>query len=251
MLDLWTKLIPELKSYLDNDDCDISKVSIIAFIPARGGSKRLPRKNIRPFAGHPLLYYSIALAKAIPQISRCIVSTEDKEIAEIAQGLGAEVLQRPAELAGDCATTVSVAKHAVEKLFQKGCAPEALITLQPNCPLRPLSLVKQAIDLFNAEKPDSVITVTRSIHKLGKMRGKFFAPDYQPGMRSQDLEPRYFENGLVYVTRASLMEKDDLFGERIIPLVTDPLYAMGDIDTELDFQVAEFLFKKYRDHFEY
>jgi CMP-N-acetylneuraminic acid synthetase len=227
-------------------------VSMVALIPARGGSKRLPRKNIRQFAGHPLIYYSIALAKAMPQISRCIVSTDDGEIAEIARTYGADVIERPAELADDRSTTVSVTKHAVEKVFQAGCNPEALLTLQPNCPLRPVSLLKEAIDLFYAERPDSVITVTRSIHKLGRIYGKLFVPDYQPGTRSQDLEPCYYENGLVYVTRVGLiMEQEDLFGERIVPLVTDPLYAMGDIDTELDFQVAEFLFQKYRDHFEY
>jgi CMP-N-acetylneuraminic acid synthetase len=225
---------------------------MVAFIPARGGSKRLPRKNIRKFAGQPLLYYSIAVAKTLPQISRCIVSTEDEEIAEIAQNLGAEVIERPAELAGDGATTASAARHALGELFRKGCAPDALLTLQPNCPLRPLSLVKQAIDLFDSERPDSVITVTKSAHKLGKINGRFFVPDYHPGIRSQDMEPMYFENGLVYITRTGLiMEKEDLFGERIIPLVTDPLYAMGDIDTELDFHVAEFLFEKYRDHFAY
>lgn len=230
----------------------MDKPVIVALIPARGGSKRLPRKNVRYFAGQPLLYYSIALAKALPQISRCVVSTEDKEIAKIAQMLGAEVIERPAELAGDSAPTASAAKHALGELIKEGCFPDALLTLQPNCPLRPLSLVKQAIDLFYAEKPDSVITVTKTIHKVGKMKGGFFVPEYRPGIRSQDIDPRYFENGLAYVTRVDLiLEKEDLFGERIIPLVTDPLYAMGDIDTELDFQVAEFLFEKYRDHFDY
>jgi CMP-N-acetylneuraminic acid synthetase len=225
---------------------------IVALIPARGGSKRLFRKNIRLFAGQPLLYYSIALAKAIPQVSRCIVSTEDREIAEIAQGFGAEVIERPMELAGDDASTASAAKHAVGELIRDGCVPDAVLTLQPTCPLRPLSLVKQVIDLFCAEKPDSVITVTRTVHKVGKMTGGFFVPEYRPGIRSQELDPRYFENGIAYITRVSIiMDKDDLFGERIIPFVTDPLYAMGDIDTELDFQVAEFLFRKYRDHFEY
>lgn len=225
---------------------------IVALIPARGGSKRLARKNLKPFAGRPLIYYSIALAKTTKRIDRCIVSTEDAEIAQVALSYGAEVINRPPELADDFATTVSVAKHALEQLVKAGRQPDILVTLQPNCPLRPPSLVEKALELFTSSATDAVISVTMSNHKLGEIKGGYFVPMYQPGLRSQDLPKVYFENGLVYVSRAKLvLERGRLFGDRILPLVTETLYAMGDIDTELDFQIAEFLFKKYRDHFEY
>jgi len=225
---------------------------VVALIPARGGSKRLPRKNLRSFAGRPLILYSIALAQNINLIDRCIVSTEDEEIAAVARSLGAEVVKRPPALADDFATTASVARHVLEQISAEGKVPEALLTLQPNCPLRTVSLVQQALEFFFANTADSVITVTRNHRKLGEIQDRHFIPKYKPGIRSQDMAPTYFENGLAYVSRASLVLKEGkLFGRKILALEVDPLYALGDIDTELDFQVAEFVFEKYRDHFSY
>jgi CMP-N-acetylneuraminic acid synthetase len=226
---------------------------VVALIPARGGSKRLPGKNLKLFAGRPLLAYSIALARAIAAIDRCVVSTEDAEIARTARAYGAEVIDRPERLATDTATTASVARHALEQLIAQGERPAVLLTLQPNCPLRPPALVREALARFDARghEIDSVVSVTANTHKLGKIDGGLFCPEYATGARSQDLAPAYYENGLVYVTHASVvLERESVFGERILPLITEPLYAMGDIDTELDFQIAEFLFRKYQDQFE-
>lgn len=226
---------------------------VVALIPARGGSKRLPGKNLKPFAGRPLIAYSIALARAIEVMDRCIVSTEDAAIAATARACGAEVIDRPMELAEDTATTASVARHALEELIKRGDRPAVLVTLQPNCPLRPRWLVRQALELFDARRGeiDSVVSVTANTHKLGKISAGLFCPDYATGARSQDMEPAYYENGLVYVTHARVvLERESVFGGRVLPLVTEPLYARGDIDTELDFQIAEFLFRKYQDQFE-
>lgn len=224
----------------------------VAFIPARGGSKRLPRKNIALFAGKPLIYYSIALAKSFPQVERCVVSTEDDEIAAIALSLGAEVIRRPMELAADTAPTASAARHVLQTLAGEQYFPDAFITLQPTCPLRPHELLLQAIELFYSHHPDSVLTVSRNHHKLGEIKQDFFAPYYLPGTRSQDMPSTFYENGLIYVTKPSLiMENEDLFGQRMFPLLTEPLYSMGDIDSALDFEIAEFLFQKYRQHFAY
>jgi len=223
---------------------------IIALIPARGGSKRIPRKNIRMFGGRPLIYYSIATAKANKEIDRCIVSTEDHEIANVATECGAEVVYRPLELADDLTPTVSVAKHVLSELAKEGNKPDGVVTLQPNCPLRPVFLLNEAMELFLTKDVDSVISVTASHQKLGEIKGDYFIPNYPVGIRAQDMKPLYFENGLIYVTRTSvILEKGDLFGTRTLPLLTDPLYAHGDIDTELDFQISEFLFSKFRDHF--
>ena len=223
---------------------------MIAVIPARGGSKRLPRKNILPFAGSPLLCHSVALARSLSIIDRVCVSTDDAETARVAREAGAEVILRPPELAADRSTTASAIRHALLTLAESGARPDAVITLQPNCPLRPAELVTDAIDLFRREKADSVVTVTKSHHKLGPIENGRFVPAYRPGMRSQDMAEQYFENGVVYVSRADMVvQAEDLFGNHIAPLVTDPLYALGDIDTLLDFQVAEFLFLKYRERF--
>jgi N-acylneuraminate cytidylyltransferase len=226
---------------------------IIAFIPARGGSKRLPRKNLKLLGGRPLIFYSIAVARAVERIDRCVVSTEDAEIACVAQEYGAEVIHRPLHLADDHASTASVAQHALGELVRQGARPEALVTLQPNCPLRPAAMVEEALDLFQAsEAADSLITVTENRHKLGEIAGSLFRPRYQPGTRSQDMARSYYENGLVYISRARMvLEQGEIFGERIVPLITDPLYAMGDIDDALDFEVAEFLFHRYQDRFDY
>ena len=226
------------------------EVRTLALIPARGGSKRLPRKNLLPFGGRPLLCHSIAAAQSVSRIDLCVVSTEDSEIADVARRCGADVVQRPAELADDYASTASVVLHTLEMLKSSGVTPEIVVLLQPNCPLRPTSLVEQALDLLAQGDTDSVISVTEDHHKVGTLSGRVFLPDYQPGIRSQDMALKYFENGVVYATRTkAMLETGSVFGRTIGAVLTDPLYAMGDIDTPLDLAVAEFLFETYRHHF--
>jgi N-acylneuraminate cytidylyltransferase len=225
---------------------------IISLIPARGGSKRLPGKNIKPFAGRPLLAHSIAQSNAVPAISRCVVSSDDAEILAVARQYGAEALDRPARLADDRAATVSVLQHALTTLFPGDAIPEAVVTLQPNCPLRTPAIIEDALRLFRSRSDiDSVVSVTVSHRKHGIISSDgLFGPEYRPGERSQDLAPRYYENGVLYVSRAAtVLDKGDMFG-RILPVVIDPIYAMGDIDTALDFEVAEHLFLTHRAQFE-
>src|SRR5689334_22545889 len=149
---------------------------MIAVIPARGGSKRLPKKNILPFAGSPLICHSIALARSLPVIDRVCVSTDDPETARIARDAGAEVVIRPAELATDRSTTASAIRHALLTLTEKGPRAEGVITLQPNCPLRTAEIVENAVALFRHENPDSVVSVTKSHHKLGPIENGRFLP---------------------------------------------------------------------------
>jgi N-acylneuraminate cytidylyltransferase len=112
-------------------------------------------------------------------------------------------------------------------------------------------MVAEAIRRFAEGDADSVVSVTRGRHKLGTIQGGHFVPRYQTGIRSQDMAPEYYENGVIYVSSARMVvEREDLFGVRMVPLITDELYALGDIDTELDFRVAEFLFHAYRAKFE-
>jgi N-acylneuraminate cytidylyltransferase len=222
----------------------------IAFIPARGGSKRLPRKNLRSLGGYPLIAHSIAAAKSCARIDRCVVSTDDDEIAAVAEAYGATVIQRPKELATDVATTGSVAAHLLERLADEGVTPEVIVTLQPTCPLRPRSLIETALDLFAEGPVDSVVSVTRTSQKLGLIEDGWFVPTYPVGIRSQDMRHAYFENGLIYVSRGDVVSRTgNLFGERVRPLIVEPLYAMVDIDTDLDFSIAEFLYARHRERF--
>jgi len=223
---------------------------MIAVIPARGGSKRLPKKNILSFAGSPLICHSIALARSVSVIDRVCVSTDDPETARIARDAGAEIVIRPPELATDRSTTASAIRHALLTLTASGSRPEAAMTLQPNCPLRSAEIIEDAVRLFRRERADSVVSVTKSHHKLGPIENGRFLPAYRPGMRSQDMADQYFENGVIYISRADMViDAEDLFGGAIAPLLIEPLYALGDIDTLLDFQVAEFLFTKYKERF--
>ena len=223
----------------------------IAIIPARGGSKRLPGKNLRPFAGVPLIAHSIWQARQVPAIRGCYVSTEDEAIAEVARKWGAKVVRRPDELAGDTSPTGAVLQHAVREIAAAAAMmPDSVVLLQPTNPLRPLAMIEDALRAFEASQVDCVMTVTRSHHKLGRLESGLFVPSYEPGTRSQDLMPMYYENGLVYVTRGDVVrDRGDVFGDRIAPLETDVLYAMGDIDTLLDAQLAEFLYREHRERF--
>lgn len=222
----------------------------VAIIPARGGSKRLPGKNVRPFAGVPLLAHSIWQAQHTRGIRSCFVSTDDATIAEVAREWGASVIERPAELGSDWVGTGPVLQHALQEIIKTESMPDAVLLLQVTNPLRPLAMIEEVLGTFERSDVDCAMTVTKSHHKLGRIASGLFVPAYVPGTRSQDLDPLYYENGLVYVTRAALViERGDVFGERIAPVETDALYALGDIDTLVDAQLAEFLFQQYRERF--
>jgi N-acylneuraminate cytidylyltransferase len=225
---------------------------VVGFIPARGGSKRLPGKNLRLFAGRPLIAYSIVLARSVPGIDRCVVSTDDERIAAEARAWGAEIIRRPDALATDTATTASAAQHAVQELQAGGTPVEVLVTLQPTNPLRTVALVEEGLALFRQARPDSVVSVAPTTIKTGVVQNDLFIPDYVPGTRSQDLPARYHETGLLYITDGRLvLDHGDLFGTRIAALRTDPLFADADIDTAEDCERAELLYARYRDLFAY
>jgi N-acylneuraminate cytidylyltransferase len=219
---------------------------IAAVIPARGGSKRLPGKNLRPFCNRPLLYYSVAVCQRVEAIDRYYVSTEDPEIAALARGYGAEVIERPAALATDDASTASVIAHAARHIVAQGLDPSAIVTLQPTNPLRPPALVSQAIDAFKGAKCDSLVSVSPSKAKIGRIENGLFAPDYVLGLRSQDFPAQYRENGLIYITRLALLtEQDDLFGRSLHPFVVEPPFDRVDIDDSDDLIMAEALYARY------
>jgi CMP-N-acetylneuraminic acid synthetase len=222
-------------------------MKIIALIPARGGSKRLPGKNIRDFCGKPLIYYSIKAAQSCDKIQEVYVSTDDAGIAEISKNLGAKVILRPENISGDTATTTSVIEHAISKI---DAGISAVITLQPTNPVREIMLLAQCIETFigKSTEIDSLITVSQNKHKLGKIHENYFEPcSYHLEERSQDLEKLYYENGLVYISKIStLIDQQSIFGKRIYPYIVEGIFGDVDIDTLADFELAGLIFEKYK-----
>ena len=219
----------------------------IAIIPARGGSKRIPEKNIKLFAGVPLLAHSILYAQQNETlIDEIYVSTDIIEIKKIAIQYGAKVIDRPEHLSGDLEPTITALKHVLESI---DCSDvESVVLLQPTNPLRPQDLLKQAFEIYNNSNCDSLFTVSRNHQKFGKIIGHKYHPfNYNIGQRSQDLEPLYFENGLLYITKADLILKDIIISENAYPLEVDHVFAKVDIDTFEDLDYADFINKMVND----
>jgi CMP-N-acetylneuraminic acid synthetase len=219
----------------------------IAIIPARGGSKRIPEKNIQLFGGLPLLVHSIRYAVANSEIIDDIyVSTDDATIKAIALTYGAKVIDRPTSLSGDLEPTITALKHVLETIDD---IVDNVILLQPTNPLRPQNLLKEAFEIYKNENHDSLFTVTRNHQKFGKIINSKFIPfNYTVGQRSQDLEPLFFENGLLYITKASLILDDTIISENAFPLEVNHIFASVDIDTPEDLEYAEYLFQKNITH---
>jgi CMP-N-acetylneuraminic acid synthetase len=215
----------------------------IAIIPARGGSKRIPEKNIQLFGGLPLLAHSIQYALVNTEIIDAIyVSTDDSTIKSIALEYGAKVIDRPEALSGDLEPTITAVKHVLESIEAK---VENVILLQPTSPLRPQNLLKEAFTIYTKEKYDSLFTVTRNHQKFGKIIGNKFQPfNYSIGQRSQDLEPLFFENGLLYIAKASLILEDIFISQNAYPFEVNHIFANIDIDMKEDMEYAEYLYQK-------
>lgn len=215
----------------------------VAIIPARGNSKRLPGKNIKALGGIPLLAHSILYAQQQSFINEVYVSTDDGEIKKVALQYGAIVIDRPAALSGDLEPTVSAIQHVLETIEE---AVENVILLQPTNPLRPERLLQEAFALFQEKQVDSLFTVSRNHDKLGKIQNDTFIPyNYTVGQRSQDLEPLYYENGLLYITKASAILNNEIITKDAFPLEVNHPFASVDIDTQDDFDYAEYLYLKH------
>lgn len=214
----------------------------IAIIPARGGSKRLPNKNMMILGSLPLIAHSINYAKE-NHIDKIVVSTDDAFIKEIALHYGAEVLDRPKDLATDNSPTIDTLKQVMESVAGNY---GYVVVLQPTNPLRPKNLLRDALKRMKEGNFDSLMTVTRNEQKFGKISNDKFVPyNYAFGQRSQDLEPLYFENGLLYIAKTTLILEGKLVGENHLPFIINHPYAKVDIDSQEDLDYAEYLFKKH------
>ena len=216
----------------------------IAIIPARGGSKRIPEKNIQLFAGLPLLAHSILYAQQNETlIDEIYVSTDIVEIKKIAIQYGAKVIDRPEHLSGDLEPTITALKHVLESI---DCSDvESVVLLQPTNPLRPPNLLKDCFEVFQNKKVDSLFTVTQNHQKFGKITSDIFVPfNYEIGQRSQDLEPLYFENGLLYITKAKCILENEIITKNAFPYLVNHIFAHIDIDTKEDMEYAAYLYQK-------
>lgn len=215
----------------------------IAVIPARGGSKRLPNKNIKLLNGKPLLVHSIDYANAHSFIDEVYVTTDSIEIKEIALQYGAKVIERPKSLSGDLEPTITAIKHVIENVSND---IENIILLQPTNPLRPKNLLEQAFSFFNKKKITSLFTVSRNHDKLGTINNNIFTPfNYKVGQRSQDLQPLFFENGLLYITKKKLIKQDVIISKNAYPFEVKHPFGNVDIDDQNDFDYANYLSKKH------
>lgn len=220
----------------------------VTIIPARGGSKRFPGKNVYILDGKPLICHSIEYSLSCSLISGTYVSTDSDEIMKISRAAGAKIIERPAELADDHATTASAMKHAVKCIIDEGIDFDYVVLLQATNPLRPKDLLSKAVGILEEGNHDSLFTVNRSEKKLGKIeRSKFVPWNYVFGQRSQDLEPLYYENGLLYITKKELLLQGIIEGPTAFPLVVDHPFGEVDIDTVQDFHYAEYMLNQYKD----
>jgi len=212
----------------------------IAIIPARGGSKRLSNKNILPFDGLPLVAHSILYAQHNPTIiDEIYVSTDCPQIKQIALDFGAQVMDRPARLSGDFEPTITALQHVIQELDY---AIDNIVLLQPTNPLRPKKLLEEAYALFQQKGVDSLFTVSREYKKFGKITNNKYLPfNYHFGQRSQDLEPLFFENGLLYIIQSKLLLTDVLLSENAFPFEINHPYATVDIDTKDDLDYAHWV----------
>lgn len=222
--------------------------TFLAIIPARGGSKRLPRKNVLDLKGKPLIAYSIESGLNSKYIDNVVVTSDDDEILTVSKKYGADTIQRPKELANDTATTFDTIKHTIENSEKY----DYIVLLQATSPLRDEKHIDEAIELLESKNADAVVSVCEVDHSPlwlntldHTLSMKSFLRDEVLNTRSQDLEKYYRLNGAIYICKTEKLLEEESF------LLKDNIFAYRmdrensiDIDEEIDFEMAEFMMKK-------
>lgn len=229
-------------------------MTVAAVIPARGGSKRIPRKNLALCGGKPLLAWSAMAALGAKSVDRIILSTDDEEIAEAGRGMQVEVpFMRPANLAGDMVPMISVMQHAVSWLRANG-GVELVVLLQPSSPLRTSQHIDDAITLYRAERPASVVSVVAPPHRFNPVKlliedegglQPYIASAYRPGAGDPaDLPRVYARNGpAIVVSRADDVLAGEFYRAPSLPFVMAEEESV-DVDTPFDLAVADCLLRR-------
>lgn len=226
--------------------------TVLALIPARGGSKGLPRKNVRDLAGKPLLAWSIEAALKCPFLDTIVVSTEDQDIAEAAKRYGAEApFIRPMGLATDSAKSIDVILHAINWFEERGRHFDLILLLQPTSPLRTVEDINGALDFFSKTNADAVVSVCECEHSplwMNKLPPDFCMKDFiqkAAVANRQDLEKYYRLNGALYLAKVRyLKENQGFFGDTTYAYIMSNDRSV-DIDSESDLEYAAFILSKY------
>jgi len=222
----------------------LSRKTFLAIVPARGGSKRLPRKNVLELSGKPLIAYSIEAALKSKYIDKVVMTSDDEEILNISKQFGSDTIKRPDELASDTATSFDAIKHVLENVKEF----DYIVLLQPTSPLRNEKHIDEAIKLLESKKADAVVSVCEMDHSPlwsnsldDSLSMKNFVIDEVLNKRSQDLEKYYRLNGAIYICKTDklLEEKSFMLKDNIFAYVMDRKSSI-DIDDEIDFKIAQF-----------
>lgn len=233
------------------------KQRVLAIIPARGGSKGIPRKNIKPMLGKPLIAWSIEQAKASGSISKVVVSTEDAEIASVSRKYGAEVIDRPKELASDQASSFDVILHALSHLESKGERFDMFIFLEPTSPLRDVSDIDKSLELLvKNPKANAIVGVAKlegghpEFNVIINNEGFIRRPDGSANfkfLRRQELTDVYFFEGSIYASKVdAFRKKKTYYHESTLPYIV-PKYKSLEVDEICDFICIEALMKAKRE----
>jgi len=222
--------------------------TFLAIIPARGGSKRLPKKNVLDLAGQPLIAWSIEAGLKSKYIDRVIVTSDDNEILDISKKYGAEIIKRPDELASDTATTFDAIKHAIDSVTKY----DYVVLLQPTSPLRNDRHIDEAIELLESKNAHAIVSICEMDHSPlwsntlpedGNMSN--FLRDEVINKRSQDLETYYRLNGAIYICKTNnLLEEKSFFIKNDIFAYKMDKKSSIDIDEEIDFKIAAIIKKE-------
>ncbi|MAZ28821.1 MAG: acylneuraminate cytidylyltransferase [Cytophagaceae bacterium] len=225
-------------------EAQLKKFDILIIIPARANSQRLPGKNMKLLGGIPLIAHSINYAQECG-FENIVVTSNDIDVLAYAKNNQIKAIERPDVLAGNEEPVITALQHAIDQIKQEF---KAIVLLQPTNPLRPKNLLAEAIEIFEKQNSDSLMTVSKLEKKLGKITSHQFEPyNYKMGQRSQDLEPLFFENGLLYVFKPTLLKNGKLIGDNNYAMVVDHPFAEIDIDSQEDFDKAELYLKHYFD----
>jgi CMP-N,N'-diacetyllegionaminic acid synthase len=230
-------------------------VKVLGIIPARGGSKSVPRKNLHTLYGRPLIYWTIGPSLRAERLDRVVVSTDDPEIAEVARQYGAEVpFLRPAAIAADDTPDLPVFQHALEALRkQDGYVPDAIVHLRPTQPMRTANEIDAVVDLWATSGADcakSVRLVAEHPFKMYRIAGGRLEPYVNtderrrrgPDVPRQSLEPIYLSAGVVDVIRRETIEAGSTEGSTVVPYFADPGRYVN-LDSVRDFEIAEALMR--------
>lgn len=229
------------------------KLNILAIVPARGGSKGLPGKNIKMLNGKPMIHYTIEEAQKSKYINRLILSTDSKEIANVCRPTGIEIpFMRPPELATDTALAIDNYEYTLKKMKEEfGFTADVLVVLQPTSPLRTVEDIDNAIAMYIDRKADSVIGLCETPHPINWTRrvdseGKIsdYLKERISHANRQELEVLYIPNGVIFVLNVNLFLAHKIYYFNNTYAYIMPKERSVDIDDQLDFDLAELILKK-------